>query len=120
MLKQSKADANMWAVTYVGPQGDVEVRAYLNIYVDGILYAGNPDEIIAVHRWLTSEWKASELSRATEESIIRFLGLEIGVTNGGVKIGQQAYVDELVRRHKLQDSKGAWNRLSQEWLHWRM
>ena len=65
MLKQSKADANVWAVTYVGPQENVEVRAYLNIYVDDVLYAGNPDEILAVHKWLTSEWKASELSWAT-------------------------------------------------------
>ena len=116
MLKQSKADANVWAVTYVGPQENVEVRAYLNIYVDDVLYAGNPDEILAVHKWLTSEWKASELSWATEESIIRFLGLEIGVTKGGVRIGQQAYVDELVRHHKLQNSKGHATPCPQEWL----
>ena len=116
VLRQSKADANVWAVVYHGPQGEEEVRAYLNIYVDDVLYAGMPEEISAVHDWLTSEWKASELSWATEGSIIRFLGLEIGVVKGGVRIGQQAYVEELVRHHKLQDTKGYGTPCPQEWL----
>ena len=48
-----------------------------------------------------------------------FLGLEImlvdGGPDGGVKIGQQAYVDELIRHHKLQDAKGYGTPCPQEW-----
>ena len=39
-----------------------------------------------------------------------------GGPDGGVKIGQQAYVDELIRHHKLQDAKGYGTPCPQEWL----
>ena len=45
LLQQSRADANVWAVIYEGPSGDREVRGYLNIYVDDVLYVGLPGEI---------------------------------------------------------------------------
>ena len=115
-LRQSKADANVWGVVYVDSDGGSEIRAYLNIYVDDVLYVGNEPEIVAVHQWLTSEWKASDLTWATKDSVLRFLGLEITLVEGGVKIGQQAYVDELIRHHKLQDAKGYGTPCPQEWL----
>ena len=115
-LRQSRADANVWAIVYVTPGGDPVVRGYLNIYVDDVLYVGLPGEIQAMQRWLTSEWKASDLTWANDHSVLRFLGLEIMLVDGGVKIGQQAYVDELIRHHKLQDAKGYGTPCPQEWL----
>ena len=115
-LRQSRADANVWAIVYVTPGDDPVVRGYLNIYVDDVLYVGLPGEIQAVQRWLTSEWKASDLTWANDHSVLRFLSLEIMLVDGGVKIGQQAYVDELIRHHKLQDAKGYGTPCPQEWL----
>ena len=116
LLQQSRADANVWAVIYEGPSGDREVRGYLNIYVDDVLYVGLPGEIQTLQLWLTSEWKASDLTWASKGAILRFLGLEIQLVEGGVKIGQQAYVDELIRHHKLQEVRGHGTPCPQEWL----
>ena len=43
------------------------VRAYINVYVDDILYVGEMNVMEALQTWLTSEWKASELSWVSEE-----------------------------------------------------
>ena len=116
ILRQCKADENVWAIVYQEPSGQEEVKGYMNIYVDDVLYVGIPEIILVLQQWLTSEWKASELTWASEKEIIRFLGLEVGLYQGGVKIGQQAYVDELIRHHKLQDARGYGTPCPQEWL----
>ena len=65
-LRQTRADANVWAIVYK-KNGEVqEVRGYLNIYVDDVLYAGLSEEIRAIHQWLTTEWKASDLTWASK------------------------------------------------------
>ncbi|CAE7297817.1 unnamed protein product, partial [Symbiodinium sp. KB8] len=116
VLKQCKADENVWAMVFVKTDGSEDIRGYMNIYVDDVLYVGLERDILLVQGWLTSEWKASDLTWASEDEIIRFLGLEIGLFRGGVKIGQQAYVDELIRHHKLQDARGYSTPCPQEWL----
>ncbi|CAE7278448.1 GIP, partial [Symbiodinium microadriaticum] len=116
MLRQCKADENVWAIVLVQADGSEAVRGYMNIYVDDVLYVGSAADIRLVQEWLTSEWKASDLTWASETEIIRFLGLEIGLFPGGVRIGQQAYVDELIRHHKLQDARGYMTPCPQEWL----
>ncbi|CAE7279098.1 GIP [Symbiodinium microadriaticum] len=116
ILRQCKADENVWAIVYQEPDKQEEVKGYMNIYVDDVLYVGIPEVILVLQQWLTSEWKASDLTWASESEIIRFLGLEVGLYQGGVKIGQQAYVDELIRHHKLQDTRGYGTPCPQEWL----
>ncbi|CAE7940726.1 GIP, partial [Symbiodinium necroappetens] len=74
------------------------ILGYLNIYVDDVLYAGHPEAIQAVQDWLTSEWKASELSWASESSAIRFLGLEIEVE----------YNDQQLRRAQILTGELLW------------
>ncbi|CAE7463061.1 GIP, partial [Symbiodinium necroappetens] len=115
-LRQCKADENVWAIVYQEPDKQEEVKGYMNIYVDDVLYVGLPEIITVLQQWLTSEWKASDLTWASENEIIRFLGLEVGLYQGGVRIGQQAYVDELIRHHKLQDARGYGTPCPQEWL----
>ncbi|CAE7733563.1 unnamed protein product [Symbiodinium sp. CCMP2592] len=83
-LRQSRADAIFWAIVYEGANGESEVRGSMNIYVDDVLYGGSEDEILLVQQWLTSEWKASDLTWATEDSVLRFLGLEIMLVKDGV------------------------------------
>ena len=50
-----------------GREHDMTVRAYINVYVDDILYVGEMNVMEALQTWLTSEWKASELSWVSEE-----------------------------------------------------
>ena len=116
-LKQHRADENIWSVRLVKADGTDVVKAYINVYVDDILYIGEPAVIEAMQAWLTSEWKASSLSWASEETTIRFLGLEIGRTQrGGVRIHQRGYVEELLRHHGLTEVKGSLTPCPQEWL----
>ena len=116
-LHQHKADENIWSVKVVSSDGVEAVRAYINVYVDDILYIGEASIIEALQVWLTSEWKASALSWASEEVSIRFLGLEIGRTkSGGVLIHQRGYIEELLRHHGLTETRGCLTPCPQEWL----
>ena len=72
--------------------------------------------IETVHRWLTSEWKASPLTWASEEASLRFLGLEIGRVGECVMIHQRGYIEELLRHHGLTEVKGHLTPCPQEWL----
>ncbi|CAE7288644.1 GIP, partial [Symbiodinium sp. KB8] len=115
LLCQSRADANVWAITYV-LDGKEEILGYLNIYVDDVLYVGQAQVIFAVQEWLTQDWKASELSWATSESAIRFLGLEIEASEGRVKINQCGYIKELLRHHDQAEGPGHATPCPPEWL----
>ena len=116
-LTQHRADENIWSVHVVAADGTDEIRAYINVYVDDLLYVGEQSVIEAVQAWITSEWKASPLTWATEEFTLRFLGLEIGRTkDGGVKIHQRGYIEELLRHHGLSEEKGHLTPCPQEWL----
>ena len=95
----------------------MSVRAYINVYVDDILYVGEAPVLCVLQTWLTSEWKASDLTWASQETYIRFLGLEIGRTDkGGVIIHQRGYIDELLRHHGLTEARGYLTPCPQEWL----
>ncbi|CAE7537271.1 unnamed protein product, partial [Symbiodinium necroappetens] len=61
-LRQHKADENIWSAVVVGPDGKEEIQAYVNVYVDDILYVGREGIIEAIHSWLTEEWKAKGYS----------------------------------------------------------
>ena len=115
LLRQSRADANVWAITYE-LDGEEEILGYLNIYVDDVLYVGQAQAILAVQEWLTQDWKASELSWATSESSIRFLGLEIEASEGRVKISQCGYIKELLRHHDQAEGPGHATPCPPEWL----
>ena len=79
VLKKLTADENVWKV--VSSDGTTEgsevTIAYIVIYVDDIMYLGEPSVIYDIHEWLSSEWKASDLTWASAKEGIRFLGLEI-------------------------------------------
>ncbi|CAE7442809.1 GIP, partial [Symbiodinium necroappetens] len=76
-LRQHRADENIWSAVVVTANGCEETQAYVNVYVDDILYVGLQGVIVAIHSWLTEEWKASPLTWASTTSPLRFLGLEI-------------------------------------------
>ncbi|CAE7357932.1 GIP, partial [Symbiodinium sp. KB8] len=116
-FSQHKADENIWSARAVGADGTERVVAYLNVYVDDLLYMGESGVIEVIHEWLTSEWKASPLTWADTSSTIRFLGLEISRTAcGGVRLHQRGYIGELLRHHSLSEEKGYATPCPQEWL----
>ena len=116
-LRQHRADENIWSARAVGANGAERVVAYLNVYVDDLLYMGEPGVIEVIHEWLTSEWKASPLTWGDESSTIRFLGLEISRTAcGGVRLHQRGYIEELLRHHSLSEERGYATPCPQEWL----
>ncbi|CAE7496785.1 GIP, partial [Symbiodinium necroappetens] len=75
-LRQHRADENIWSAVVVAADGKEETQAYVNVYVDDILYVGLQSVIVAIHSWLTEEWKASPLTWASTTSPLRngFLG----------------------------------------------
>ncbi|CAE7432980.1 GIP [Symbiodinium microadriaticum] len=116
-LRQHKADENIWSAVVVGQDGKEEIQAYINVYVDDILYVGQEGIIRAIHSWLTEEWKASPLTWASETCSLRFLGLEITRENSGaIRLHQRGYIEELLRHHGLAESKGFSIPCPQEWL----
>ncbi|CAE7291385.1 GIP, partial [Symbiodinium microadriaticum] len=116
-LRQHKADENIWSAVVVAADGQEETQAYVNVYVDDILYVGLQSVIVAIHSWLTEEWKASPLTWASATSPLRFLGLEIVREDSGViRLHQRGYIEELLRHHGLTEARGYTIPCPQEWL----
>ena len=106
-LRQLKADENVWAVITNEVFGKETVEAYVNVYVDDILYVGSREAILATHDWLCQAFKSTPLSWAADEEGVRFLGLEIYQNGRGYRVAQQGYIKELLRHHGAQDGPGA-------------
>ena len=116
-LRQHRADENIWSAVVVAADGQEETQAYVNVYVDDILYVGLQSVIVAIHSWLTEEWKASPLTWASTTSPLRFLGLEIIREDSGViRLHQRGYIEELLRHHGLTETRGYMIPCPQEWL----
>ena len=109
VLKKLTADENVWKV--VSSDGTTEgsevTIAYIVIYVDDIMYLGEPSVIYDIHEWLSSEWKASDLTWASAKEGIRSLGLEIYKRKAGYFMCQLGYLTELLRHHGLGTGPGA-------------
>ena len=117
VLRRLTADENVWKVVQLATEGEHElVLAYLVIYVDDIMYLGETTTIQEVHRWLSSEWKASDLTWASSLEGIRFLGLEIYKKKTGYFMCQLGYLSELLRHHNLSNGPGAKTPCPREWL----
>ena len=83
------------------------------VYVD---YLGPPEVIESVHKWLSSEWKASPLTWASSSEGVRFLGLEIYKGSSGYRMCQWGYLKELLRHHGLAEGPAARTPCPREWL----
>ena len=109
MLKRLVADENIWQVVVL-KEGDEEsdyVAAYIVVYLDDIMYLGEPSTIADVHAWLSAEWTSSPLTWASDVDGIRFLGLEVYKTKLGYRMCQFGYLRELLRHHDLTNGPGA-------------
>ncbi|CAE7711468.1 GIP [Symbiodinium sp. CCMP2592] len=118
VLRRLVADENIWQVVVLkeGSEEPDFVAAYIVVYVDDILYLGEPSTISDVHAWLSAEWTSSPLTWASDMDGIRFLGLEIYKSKVGYKMCQFGYLRELLRHHDLTNGPGARTPCPREWL----
>ena len=116
ILRRLVADENVWQLIYEESSKPQEALAYLIVYVDDIMYLGEPQTIQQLHEWLSSEWTSSPLSWASSEEGIRFLGLEIYKVKSGYRMCQLGYIKELLRHHGLSEGPGARAPCPREWL----
>ena len=118
ILKRLTSDENVWKVVKVPrtPQEQEETIAYIIVYVDDIMYLGQPSVISIVHEWLSSDWTASSLTWASSTDGIRFLGLEVYKRKSGYFMCQLGYLTELLRHHELSSGPGARTPCPREWL----
>ncbi|CAE7319100.1 GIP [Symbiodinium sp. CCMP2592] len=118
VLRRLVADENIWQVVVLkeGSEEPDFVAAYIVVYVDDILYLGEPSTISDVHAWLSAEWTSSPLTWASDVDGIRFLGLEIYKSKVGYKMCQFGYLRELLRHHDLTNGPGARTPCPREWL----
>ena len=116
VLQRLVADENVWQLVYQDQSESTEVLAYLIVYVDDIMYLGEPGVILQLHEWLSAEWTSSPLTWASSTEGIRFLGLEIYKVRTGYRMCQLGYIRELLRHHGLAEGPGARTPCPREWL----
>ena len=108
------SDPELWLVQ---EECTKELYGLLVTYVDDLLYFGKRDLIEALHRFVLEEWPASDLEWINEDLAVRYLGVEIWKgKNGGFLISQQAYVEELLRTHEMQDVHPTQLPAPREWI----
>ena len=95
------------------------------LYVDDIAYFSTEEIIKATHDFIIEEWPASPLEWISEDSPVRYLGVEIrreprpsddGKIFWVYTIDQGAYVRELLREHNMVDVHFANLPAPREWI----
>ena len=113
-LTATTTDENLWRVTF---SGDDTVQGLVLTYVDDFLICAARDVVVAIYKWLVTDWKCTELEWA-EGGSLRFLGMELRVCGQGVHLSQSGYVRDLLRQHGMEeDSQGGLTvPCNREWL----
>ena len=116
-LQQLKSEGNIWAIR----DDSGACAGHLLIYVDDFLLV--TDESIAQDfvGWVRARWECTDLSAATESRPLKFLGVDIyEVTSDegsvGFRLGQEGYVDELLRSHGIEANARATTPVPKEWV----
>jgi hypothetical protein len=94
-FKQSNADQNLY----------IKQGVLLLLYVDDLLIvdtSSHGNEATKVKEQLSQKYKMTDLGEAR-----RFLGLEICKTRNGYTLGQQDYINTIVKRFGLENAKPA-------------
>ena len=116
-LRRTVGDENLWVI--VGP--DQLILGHVLVYVDDLLILSEPPVARALHNWVRGRWQCSELEQAQVHKALRFLGVDIYEVQDakgpcGFRLGQEGYIDELVRSHNLGSTCKACIPLPKEWV----
>ena len=75
------------------------VYGYLLVYVDDVLMVGAKQATNAIYEWIAKKWECDELATLTATNPLRFLGMELFLSENGFELGQRGFVQELLRSH---------------------
>ena len=81
-----------------------QMIAIILVYVDDFLLCGPGDVVTEIAKWIQGIWETSDPTVLAPGIPIRFLGMELQVDErfpDEVGIGQQGYVQELLRLHAI-------------------
>ncbi|CAE7035334.1 unnamed protein product [Symbiodinium sp. CCMP2592] len=96
-FKQGRTVTCWWIATDAAG----ELKALIIIYVDDILIIGMENAVMEVATLVQGVWATSPLTFLRPGNPLRFLGMELTVTDDEsmILVGQQAYIEELCRNH---------------------
>ena len=92
-LKPMISDTQVWQI--VQEENDEIVYGYLLVYVDDVLMVGAKHAADAIYEWIAKKWECDELAT----NPLRFLGMELFLSENGFELGQRGFVQELLRSH---------------------
>ena len=116
-LQRTVSDENLWRITL----SDGTVLGHVLVYVDDLLILSTSQVARALHDWIKERWQCSELERAQQQKPLRFLGIDIYEVQDeygahGFSLGQEGYIDELIRSHNLSPTCRSAVPVPKEWV----
>ena len=116
-LKRIVSDENLWVICLE----DSTVLGYVLVYVDDLLILSNSQVSRSLHEWIRERWQCSELEKANPTKALRFLGIDVFEVQDdqgprGFALGQEGYIDELIRSHDLSVTCKASTPVPKEWV----
>eukprot|EP00438_Fugacium_kawagutii_P019184 Skav219373 [mRNA] locus=scaffold76:661740:669233:+ [translate_table: standard] len=77
----------------------------LGVYVDDILFTGQPDAVRSAFGAIELEWATSGLEWCSVDKPIKFLGFEIRLDaeHNGLRVGQESYIQEVLNAWNIKE-----------------
>ena len=95
-------DENHRKLVEIDSSGKESIVGYILFYVDDTLAVGPPEYVRGFFDWLEATWETSGREVVSKDTTVRFLGLELSMTeSGNLKIAQPGYIDELLRKRQV-------------------
>ena len=95
-------DENLHKLVEIDSSGRESIVGDTLFYVDDTLAVGPPEYVHGFFDWLEATWETSGREVVSKATTVRFLGLELSMTeSGNLKIAQPGYIDELLRKRQV-------------------
>ncbi|CAE7038253.1 RE1 [Symbiodinium sp. CCMP2592] len=102
-LEQLITDNQVWRIVREDGLGDPQ--GYLLVYIDDMLVNAEEKTMWGFFNWLSAKWEVDELDVMDYDHPIKFLGTELHRVPGGVEMGQEGFVKELLRSYHHNGNK---------------
>ncbi|CAE7233153.1 RE1 [Symbiodinium natans] len=100
LLHQGKIEDTWWTIQ----TEDGTIEGLVIIYVDDFLICAILEVIKARAAAIENLWNTGGLQIIGRDQPVRFLGVEIEEVEGGYVLGQKAYIEELLRLHRIPET----------------
>ena len=96
-LHQSENDPNLWSV-----RKGSQVCAWVLCYVDDLLVVGPSVVVEWVKQGLSGLWKMGTWDSPSDGKVVKYCGMQLfRDPDGTIRIGQQSFVEDLLKRHEV-------------------